>query len=183
MSPSTKRRKTRRKKRDWRKLVRFFRNLLLIALSILAVYYFSQSPFFALKEIEAKGNTKVTQEEIVRKSGLSPGINYFELDTHLVKKRLLSMPLVETVTVKKRLPDRVVIDIKEREALALFCAQESFVVIDGEGYCLEKCTTSKSYNLPIITGLEPDSLEPGERVSKSSHLEPVLAVLSKMYSS
>ena len=131
MSPSTKRRKLAGK-RDWRKLViRFFRNLLLIALSILAVYYFSQSPFFALKEIEAKGNTKVTQEEIVRKSGLSPGINYFELDTHLVKKRLLSMPLVETVTVKKRLPDRVVIDIKEREALALFCAQESFVVIDG----------------------------------------------------
>lgn len=179
MSPSKKRKKMRRNKRDWRRLARFLRVLLLIILSVLGVYYFSQSPFFALKKIEARGNMKVTKVEIVQKSGLSPGINYFELDTELVRKRLLSMPLIETVTVKKQLPDRVVIDIKEREPLALFCAQESLLVIDGKGYCLEKCTTSKSYDLPIITGLKPESLKPGERVSKSGHLELVLAVLDE----
>jgi cell division protein FtsQ len=154
MSPSTKRRKPRRKKRDLQKFLRVLRNLLLITLSIIAVYYFSQSPFFALKNIEARGNSQVTEAEIIKKSGLRPGINYFELDTELVKKRLLSIPLMETVKVKKRIPDGVVITIEEREPLALFCAQESFVVIDGKGYCLEKYTTSKSYDLPIITGLK-----------------------------
>ncbi|MGB4505267.1 MAG: FtsQ-type POTRA domain-containing protein [Syntrophaceticus sp.] len=179
MSPSTKRRKGRRKNRDRRKPARFLKSLLLIILSVLAVYYFSQSPFFALKKIEVKGNMKVTQEEIVQKSGLSPGINYFEMDTELIKKRLSSIPLVETVTVKKHLPDRVVINIKEREPLALFCVQDSLAVIDGKGYCLEKCTISKNYNLPIITGLKPKSLNPGERVSESQCLEPVLAVLDE----
>jgi cell division septal protein FtsQ len=97
MSPSTKRRKPRRKKRDLQKFLRVLRNLLLITLSIIAVYYFSQSPFFALKNIEARGNSQVTEAEIIKKSGLRPGINYFELDTELVKKRLLSIPLMETV--------------------------------------------------------------------------------------
>lgn len=179
MTPSTKRRKPRRKKRDLQKFLRVLRNLLLITLSIIAVYYFSQSPFFALKNIEARGNSQVTEAEIIKKSGLRPGINYFELDTELVKKRLLSIPLMETVKVKKRIPDGVVITIEEREPLALFCAQESFVVIDGKGYCLEKYTTSKSYDLPIITGLKPDSLNPGERVSNSGYLKSVLAVLDK----
>ena len=176
---SAKTRKKSRKKRDSRRMVRFLRNMLLIAMSVLAVYYFTQSPFFALKEIEVNGNTKVTETEIIKKSGLSTGINYFELDTEIVEKRLHSIPLVEKVTVKKRLPDSVVINIKERKPLALFCTQEGLLVIDGKGYCLEKCTTAASYDLPIITGLKPDSQNPGEQVIKSDNLEVVLAALEQ----
>jgi len=176
MSVSAKRRKSR-KKLDWRKPVAFLRVLLLITLGIIAVYYFSQSSFFALELIETEGNSKVTEGEIIGKSGLSLGMNYFALDTELVEKRLLSLPLIETVKVKKRLPDRVVVEIKEREARALFCAQDGLVVIDSKGYCLEKPTTGKSYDLPVITGIKTESAAPGEKVCTSKALQPVLDVL------
>ncbi|MGI6406774.1 MAG: cell division protein FtsQ/DivIB [Syntrophaceticus sp.] len=176
---SAKRRKKSMKKRDWRRLARFLRNMLLIVMGVLAVYYFTQSPFFALKNIEVSGNTKVTETEIINKSGLSTGINYFELDTELVEKRLHSIPLVEVVAVKKRPPDSVVVNIKERKPLARFCTQEGLLVIDGQGYCLEKCTTAVSYDLPIITGLKPDSQNPGEQVINSDNLRVVLAALEQ----
>jgi cell division protein FtsQ len=179
MSSAKRRRKKSKKKLDWRKLTRLLKNMLLIIMGVLAVYYFTQSPFFALKDIESTGNTKVTEAEIIQKSGLSAGMNYFGLDTQLVEKRVLAIPLVEKVTVKKHLPDSVVINIKERKPLALFCTQEGLFVIDGKGYCLEKCTTAASYDLPIITGLKPDSLDPGEQVIKSDDLEVVLAALEQ----
>lgn len=179
MKTAARPRRRRKKNRDWKKLARFLRNLLVLTLSVLAIYYFSQSPFFALKKIEAKGNNKLTAPEIIKKSGLSPGMNYFDLDLELAKKRLSSIPLIEDVDVQKRIPDQVVISLKERESRALICTNGSFVVIDEKGYCIEKCGTTSNYDLPIITGLQPDTLTPGEQVSKREYLGAVLAVLDK----
>lgn len=179
MSSEKRRRKKSKKKLDFRKLAIFLKSMLLVIMAVLAVYYFTQSPLFALQDIKVTGNTKVTEAEIIQISGLSVGMNYFGLDTQLVEKRVLAIPLVEKVTVEKHLPDSVLINIKERKPLALFCTQEGLFVIDGKGYCLEKCTTAASYDLPIITGLTPDSLDPGEQVIKSDELEVVLAALEQ----
>lgn len=167
----------RRKKRDPRKIIRALRNLLIIIASVLALYYFTQSPFFALNKIEVKGNNQIPQNEIIQKSGLCLGINYFDIDTGLIERRLTSIPVIASVEVSKHLPDQMKIIVKEREPLALYCTQDSFVVIDDKGYCIEKGISANNYNLPIITGLEADSLKPGEQVSKEKYLQSVLAVL------
>ncbi|MDR9757383.1 MAG: cell division protein FtsQ/DivIB [Thermacetogeniaceae bacterium] len=176
---SSRTRKKRRVKRNPRKIIKALRNLLIITSSVLAFYYFTQSPFFALKEIEVKGNKKLPQTEIVQKSGLSLGINYFDIDTGLVAKRLSSIPVIASVEVNKKLPNRMEIVVEEREPLALYCTQDSFAVIDGQGYCIEKNVSIHDYDLPIITGLIPDLLRPGEKVSDKECLQSVLAVLGE----
>ncbi|MFY9140410.1 MAG: FtsQ-type POTRA domain-containing protein [Thermacetogeniaceae bacterium] len=176
---SSRSRKKRRAKKDLRKIIKALRNLLLITSGVLALYYFTQSPFFALQEIEVKGNKQLPQDEIVQKSGLSLGINYFDIDTGLVAKRLSSIPVIASVEVNKNLPNRMEIVVKEREPLALYCSQEGFAVIDGQGYCIEKNVVFNDYDLPIITGLSPDILQPGEKVSNKECLQSVLAVLGE----
>lgn len=176
---STKTRRKRRVKKNPRKIIKALRNLLIITTSVLAFYYFTQSPFFALKEIEVKGNKQLPQTELIQKSGLSLGINYFDIDTGLVTKRLSSIPVIASVEVKKSLPNRMEIVVKEREPLALYCTQDSFAVIDGQGYCLENNVSIQDYDLPIITGLTPDVLQPGEKVSNKECLQSVLAVLDE----
>ena len=53
------------------------------------------------------------------------------------------------------------------------------MLLTDKGYCLEKCTTAVSYDLPIITGLKPDSQNPGEQVINSDNLGVVLAALEQ----
>ncbi len=145
----------------------------------MAAYYFSQSPFFALKNIETKGNVQISEDEIIKKSGFIPGANYFDVDVNLARKRLLSIPLLEEVRIERKIPDGVVIDIKERTSVALFSIQGGFVIIDKKGYCLENCSSPKNYNLPVITGVKSDTLVPGKKVSGSKHLTEVLAILGE----
>jgi len=117
---STRTRRKRKVKRNPRKIIKALRNLLIITSCVFALYYFTQSPFFALKEIDVKGNNQLPQTEIIQKSGLSLGINYFDIDTGLVAKRLSSIPVIASVDVKKTLPAQVEIVVKERKPLALY---------------------------------------------------------------
>lgn len=172
-------RKPRRRSRKilvWRKFARLIKNVLVLSLGVLALYYFSQSQFFALKNIDARGLIKLARAEVVRKSGLTAGMNYFRLDVKQAEERLRSIPLIERVEVRKRFPDAVVISVKEREPRAVLCVSGGFWVLDKHGYCLERMV-GEGYSLPVITGLEPDSLTPGDRVSEKKQLQSVLAAL------
>lgn len=155
------------------------KNILVLTLSVLALYYFSQSQFFALKNIETTGLKQLVRDEVIRKSGLTSGMNYFRLDLRQAEKRLSSIPLIESVKVKKRFPNTVVINVKEREPGALLCTDSGFFVIDNKGYCLEKVAWDEYYSLPVITGLTPESQVPGELVSKKKHLRSVLTAFSE----
>lgn len=155
------------------------RNVLVLTLSVLAFYYFSQSQFFALKSFEITGLKQLSRDEVIQKCGLTSGMNYFRLDLRQAEKRLRAMPIIEKVEVSKRLPSTVVIIVKEREPCALLCTDSGFLVIDNKGYCLEKVAGAECYSFPVITGLVPDTQTPGELISKKRHLQLVLAALSR----
>lgn len=157
------------------KFFRLVRNVSVLSLCVLSLYYFSQSQFFALKRIDVRGLAKQNRNEVVRVSGLTVGMNYFRLDVKQAEERLRSLPLIEQVEVRKSFPNAVIITIKEREPHALLCVNGGFWVIDKKGYCLQRL--SGTLSLPVITGLVPDSLTPGERVSRKQLLQAVLAAL------
>ncbi len=165
------------KKLDFGRFIRSLKIVFVITLSILALYLFSQSPFFALQEIEGRGLQRISLSELTKESGLSKGQNLFQVDTDQVKRRLLKDPLIERAEVKRRFPRTIVIEIKERQPRALFLANDTFLVIDRKGYCLDKISSMRSYNLPIITGVRPSTTELGKKVSSSWDMVSILAAL------
>ncbi len=175
------RRSCRSRRRNTRLDVRSFlsilEKILICATGVLALYYFSQSPFFALKEIKVQGLKRLSLAEVSRVSGLSKGTNLFRIDLRLVEKRLLAHPLIEQVEVRRRFPRTVLIEISEREPRALLLVNNGFLVLDKKGFCIDKLTSLGSYSLPIITGLKPDSTALGERVSRNGVLAAVLGAL------
>ncbi|HHW41542.1 MAG TPA: FtsQ-type POTRA domain-containing protein [Syntrophomonadaceae bacterium] len=166
-----------RKKLDIRRFAGVLKTVFVITLTIMALYLFSQSPFFALQEIEGKGLQRISLSELTEESGLSKGQNLFRVDTDRVKRRLLKDPLIERAEVKRRLPRTIVIEIKERQPRALFLANDAFLVIDRKGYCLDKISSMRSYNLPIITGIKASTTELGKKVSSSRDMISILAAL------
>lgn len=160
-----------------KRLLKALRAVLVSAIAILAVYLFSQSPLFALQDIEGRGLRQLSLPEITRLSGLNLGMNLFQIDTAQVQRRLLKDPLIAQAEVKRRFPHTVIITIKERQPCALFLAGETLLVIDRQGYILDQSTTDRPYNLPIITGPKAVTTRPGQKVCQDRELGNVLTAL------
>lgn len=168
---------SRRRRRQLVQHRNFLRNILITAFGVLSLYFFSQSSFFALTNIEVKGIKRLSLTDVKTQTGLRKGMNLFQVDLEQVKKRLLAYPLVEEVKVKRLLPHTILITLKEREPCALLLVKDCFLVLDKKGFCIDKVTFLNSYHLPIITGFRPASTNLGEGVGSKPALEVVLRAL------
>lgn len=108
-------------------------------------------PCFNIKYIDVAGNEKVTQASLTEKSTVVYGDNIFKVKIKKGKRQIENIPYVESVKIRRKLPNIVVIDVVERKAVASIPAGESFALIDKECRILEKVTETQ---LPIIEGLD-----------------------------
>jgi len=77
---------------------------------------------------------------------------------HLLVSRV---PIIEKVVVRRELPDTLVIQVTERQALAQLDKQGNYIplALDHEGYVLGP--SSRTPNLPVISGVRQAGLRPG----------------------
>jgi cell division protein FtsQ len=155
----------RRKKRNAAPVLGLW--LFLLFLAILSGYYFLNSAFFALQQIEVRGNNAVSKETIVEQSGLAPGVNLFKIDTKAVSNKIQMLPSVKKVEVKRRLPSTLLLQITERTPIALVVSPDGFLQIDDEGVYIKKVQDFKDLHLPVVSGVPlENNLGPGSRLSK-----------------
>lgn len=72
------------------------------------------SDFFTTRHIDVAGNVRLTREMVLQYGGLSEGDNSLGISIADVERNLRDTPWVEEVSVKRLLPDRFVIKLKER---------------------------------------------------------------------
>ena len=108
-------------------------------------------PCFNIKYIDTVGNEKVTHALLTEKSTVEYGENIFKLNIKKGKKQIQQIPYVETVKIRRQLPDIVFIEIEERKPIAALSAGDGFALIDKECRILEKVPET---NVPLIEGLD-----------------------------
>lgn len=72
------------------------------------------SDFFTTRHIDIAGNSRLSRELVLQYGGISEGDNSLAVSIADVEKNLRGTPWVEEVSVKRLLPDRFVIKLKER---------------------------------------------------------------------
>lgn len=72
------------------------------------------SDFFTTRHIDIAGNTRLTREMVLQYGGLSEGDNSLGISIADVERNLRDTPWVEEVSVKRLLPDRFIIKLRER---------------------------------------------------------------------
>lgn len=72
------------------------------------------SEFFTTRHIDVAGNARLSREMVLQYGGLSEGDNSLDVSIADVERNLRDTPWVEEVSVKRLLPDRFVIKLKER---------------------------------------------------------------------
>lgn len=142
--------------------------LFLLFCCFLAAYFFLNSAFFALKNIEVQGNTVLSDQEIIQLSEFSPGTNLFKLSVNEAISRIEMHPSVKIAAIKRKPPATVLVNILERSPLAVVVGQDGFITVDEDGIYLQKITDLKDHKFPIISAVSVDeNKRPGERLDSS----------------
>ncbi len=143
-----------------------FRLSLLLLVLFLSVYLFLHSSIFNVAQIEVVGNNKVSPEEIIALSGLSPGINIFGFNENACALAIKVHPMIKNVDIERKLINKIVINITERQIWALVPYNDLFLCIDDSGVCFDKINYANVEDVPIITmDKMPDFVNLGQAVN------------------
>ncbi len=104
----------RRRRGRYSFLLKLFGFLIAAAAMVAAV-----TLFFRMDHIVVSGNERYTEQEVLDASGLETGGNLYMINKFDVKETIFArLPYVEEVKINRRLPDTLVIEVRECKAAA-----------------------------------------------------------------
>lgn len=109
------------------------RNALVAPLSFLLVclaIVFALGVFFRVQTIEVDGEESYSETEIIEASGIGMGDNLFFINRFSASSRIFTnLPFVESASIERKLPNRLVIHVEESQATA-------FVEWEGQNWMM-----------------------------------------------
>lgn len=175
-----------KKQRKRNKLIKRIKLLLkiLVLVGIIAgaVVFATCSPIFNIADIEVVNNNRLSSETIISLSGISKEQNIFSFISAKVSDNIKQNAYIEDVKIKRIIPNKVQIEVQEREPKFSIPVLGEFAYINTQGYILE--ITQNELNLPVIYGINTpeDQVQVGSRVNEEDlgSLETILRIMSVM---
>jgi cell division protein FtsQ len=134
-----------------------------------------RSSYFSIRETVVRGCKELTEKEILALAGVRPAANILTLNPDAIARRIRGNPWVREVSIGREFPDRLVILIRERKAVALLQADKGLYLLDSEGSPFKKLDPEDELNLPILTGYVKEGRTNEALVKKSLALLSYLA--------
>lgn len=115
------------------------------------------SPRFAVQEVLVQGAHHRTADVLLAEAGITKGMNVFALDLDRARAKLLADPWIETATIGRHLPGKVVVQVTEREIGGVVALPEAYLVA-RDGRIFKRVEVGDPVDLPIVTGLTSDAV-------------------------
>jgi cell division septal protein FtsQ len=133
--------------------------LLVVAGGAFAGYRFlTRSPRFAVAAIEVRGNHRLSADEIRALLPIRLGENVFASPLGEVGRAATANPWIASAEAHRVLPHTVVIDVRERTAVAIVDLGGLYLVeADGKPFKRAAIDAGEGEGLPVITGLDRDA--------------------------
>jgi cell division protein FtsQ len=107
-------------------------------------------------DIEVSGTHNVPHAQVMEVLGGDIGRNIFFIPLAERKQQLERIPWVESASVMRFVPNRLVVEIHERAPIAFARLGSRISLIDAGGTLMELPVTSKQkYSFPVIVGMNP----------------------------
>ncbi len=109
--------------------------------------------FFRINQIEVIGTKRVSEKEVLKRSGFMVGQNMVYFLESNVTEEILKNPWITSVHVKKEFPGKVIIEIKEVEPFCLVLEEDGELYYMSEtGKKLGKADLDEGLDFPVLTG-------------------------------
>lgn len=137
-----------KKTRSPRKLLTW---TILIIMLIGLIIFLCKSEMFNICEIEITGNNQISRQTILKLSEINLQDNIFLSNTIKAKNKISENPYIKEINIKRELPDKIKIQIVEKQKAYMIQIDEEFVYIDKNGSILEISAT-KEENIIKLEG-------------------------------
>lgn len=173
---SKKQRQILKKKKRIKRMLKFTALLIII---IAGIIFALVSPIFNIKEIDVSNNNQINTETIISLSQLNLGQNIFKFNKNKVNKNIKTNAYIESVEIKRKLPNKVQIQIEERKQEYNVEFLNGYAYINNQGYILQ--ISEEKQALPTIQGIStPDEqIVEGNRLN-SEDLEKLEVIIQIM---
>lgn len=167
----------------------FWLTVLFLIIAGTFIYFLIFSSFFQIKEIKISGNEKVSTEEIknlieekIDQRILFPSSkSIFLVDFDLIKNTLLEkFPQIAKINLKRKFPDVLTAEIKEREAIGIFNQPENYFLIDKEGVIFELAVLESEEYFEIKKLNLTTELKLGDRAVEKEIISQILDIEKKL---
>ena len=129
-----------------------------------------------IREVEVEGIHHVTKPEVLERLVLKPGMGMHQVSTAFLAERVGTHAWIKEVTVERRPPHLLRVTVLERTPAAIIRTGADYWLSDESGHLLARLGKQDDQALPLLTGLEPQSLQRGEaRVRNAVQSGVVLA--------
>lgn len=151
-----------------------------LALTALVGLVLSLTVFFKIGEVSVSGDSPYTQEQVVQASGIEIGKNLWLLDTGEMAAAVKeSLAYAERVSVKRRLPSTIVIEVAAPEITAAAEISGGMCLISGEGRILERNYDGPAVVYKGIAGGEDGGYIDGDAALLLERHNAILRALEK----
>ena len=151
----------------------FLKIVILLMLLFLAgdlVYYLFIVPFNSTAKIQLSGLDTIREADLKKAAGLTGMEKWGKIDKDVLLHRIASYPLVAEARVVKKYPDKVLIEIIERQPVGILLATVGSrtipMEIDKTGTVFKAASKKTPQILPIISGLSFQNIRAGMKVHK-----------------
>ena len=146
-------RNKRKRKRGKGRLGPLFK--LLCAGAVAVALTMGATVFFQVETVAVTGNSRYSQEEIIKATGIQTGDNLFRMNKYQIAHQVLQgLPYVEELTIRRALPSTIVLTVKEWDAVAR---------VEAPGTSAAVQTVPQAPAEPV----QPDSSQAGDGADQS----------------
>ena len=117
---------------------RLFKGLLFLAACGLVMAIVVYTPIFTLQRVEVSGTSYLTKEQICENGRIHTGEPLFQLQTDDVAQNLMHDLRIESAVVRRRLPDRLEIEVVERKPVATVACDYGYLDLGRSGVAVDR---------------------------------------------
>lgn len=110
------------------------------------------SPFFEIKDVNVRGITHVSKEEIRSLTGMDRSANIFAVRLGRMASTLTGHPWIKDVSLRRIFPDTIIIEVTERKPAARINL-DGIYYLDRETAPFARVKPGEADDLPVITGI------------------------------
>ena len=155
-----------------KRLRRKKRRMLFIILILVIVLFFLiafKTTLFIISNIEVRGNKKLTTDQVIKAIGNPKGENIFRISLNNMADNLDKHPYIKESVIKRKIPNKLLVNVKEREERLVLSMSNFNSYIDEEGFVLRIEPSIDSESLPIIKGININNPIIGEKINSDQY--------------
>jgi cell division protein FtsQ len=107
---------------------------------------------FEIADADVRGHNRLRRDQILAAAGITPNTSLVLLNADTARDKLKTNPWIADAVVRKFYPNRIEIEVTEREAFALWQRNGKLAIVARDGTVLEEISGERPEKLPLVVG-------------------------------